>query len=104
MCNFPAVNRDSESRLLAFCVEQRRRFDAAAWVRFAEVSRPDLAVVARYLAGVAWYGNQPALRAAADALNENSFASLVRETAFDPGRFAGLLQAHLRHAGHAVAA
>ena len=104
MCNFAAVNRDSESRVLAFCVEQRSRFDAGAWARFSAVSRAELATAARYLAGVAWYGHQPALRAVADSLSEESFAALVRDTGFDPGRFAGLLQAHLRHAGQAVAA
>jgi len=98
------VNRDSESLLLAFCVEQRRGFDAAAWPQFSAVSRADLPAVARYLAGVAWYGNPAALGAVADTLSGESFAVLVSETGFDPGRFGGLLRAHLRHAGQPVAA
>lgn len=98
------MNRDSESRLLAFCVAQRSGFDAGAWTPFSAVSRAELAATARYLAGVAWYGHEPALRAVADSLSKESFAALVRDTGFDPGRFAGLLQAHLRHAGQAVAA
>lgn len=98
------MKRDSESCLVAFCVGQRSRFDAGAWTPFSGVSRNELAAAARYLAGVAWYGHQPALRAVADSLSKETFAGLVRETGFDPGRFGGLLRAHLRHAGQAVAA
>ena len=56
------MNRESESQLIGFCVEQHGHFEAAAWERFSAVARPELAVVARYLAGVAWYGQQAALR------------------------------------------
>lgn len=96
--------RDSESRLLAFCVQQHGQFAASAWRQFTAVSPAELAAAARYLSGVAWYGHQPALRAVADSLGEKSFAALVLETGFDPGRFGGLLRAHLRQAGQAFAA
>ena len=98
------MNRDSEAQLIRLCVEQHGCFDAAAWGRFAAVTPSELAVVARYLAGVAWYGHQAELSGVAAELSPRSFAELVRETGFDASRFAGLLKAHLRHAGRLAAA
>jgi hypothetical protein len=98
------VNRESESRLLGFCVEQRSRFDPAQWSQFSAVAPLELAATARYLAGVTWYGHQIELEAVANRLTAKSFSELVPEVAFDPSRFAGLLKAHLRHAGQNVAA
>ncbi len=97
------MRRDSESRLLAFCVEQRSHFDASAWTRCTEVPAIELAAVVRYLAGVSWYGHQAQLARLADALSPAPFATLARDAGFDPGRFGGLLQAHLRHAAQSVA-
>jgi hypothetical protein len=98
------MTRDSESLLVGFCVEQRHCFDSTAWVEFSAVSRLELASAARFLAGVAWYGRQEALIGIADRLSPKSFSTLAIETGFDPSRFAGLLKAHLRHAGQSVAA
>jgi hypothetical protein len=98
------MTRDSESVLVSFFVEQRTRFDASAWARFTAVTRPEVAAVAGYLAGVTWYGHQPDLNEVADRLSAKSFSVLAGETGFDVSRFAGLLKAHLRHAGHDVAA
>jgi hypothetical protein len=98
------MNRESESFLVGFCVEQHGRFDAGAWGRFAAVAPAELAVTARYLAGVDWYGHGPALRDVATQLSRRSFAELVRETGFDASRFGGLLKAHLHHAGRMATA
>ncbi len=96
--------RETESRLVEFCVKQRSQFDGGAWLRFSSVARLELAVVTRYLAGVAWYGHQAALSEVAERLTEESFAELVRKTRFDPSRFGGLLKNHLRQAGQVVTA
>lgn len=98
------MNRDSESRLVGFCVEQHGCFDAGAWARFSTVKTDELAVAARYLAGVEWYGNRVELAAVAAELNPMAFAELARATNFDASRFAGLLKAHLRHAGRLATA
>jgi hypothetical protein len=97
------MDREAESRLIAFCVEQHACFDPTAWTHCPAVPPRELAMVTRYLAGVAWYGHGAALRALAAALPESA-AELARETSFDASRFAGLLKAHLRHAGRPVAA
>ena len=98
------MNRNSESQLIGFCVEQRSRFDASAWERFSAVSRLELAATARFLAGVSWYGHQTALREVAGRLSPRSFAELAREVSFDPSRFGGRLKAHLEHAGRLLPA
>ncbi len=98
------MNRDSESQLVRFCVEQHGRFDADAWGQFSAVSSLELATTARYLAGVEWYGHRAALVEVAAALTSRPFAELVRATNFDASRFAGLLKAHLRHAGRLATA
>ena len=93
------MNRESESYLVGFCVDQHGRFDAEAWGRFSMVSRTELAAVARYLSGVAWYGHEAELAEVAAQLSPLGFAELVRTTDFDASRFGGMLKAHLRHAG-----
>jgi len=97
------MNRDSESRLIGFCVEQHGGFEAEAWGQFSDVAPAERAVAVRYLAGVDWYGHRLELRAVADRLSLRPFAELAMETAFDASRFAGLLKAHLRHAGRLAA-
>lgn len=97
------MNRDSEAQLLAFCVAQRSQFDVSAWARFSAVTPLELAATAHYLAGVAWYGHQALLRVIAARLSSEPFPVLARQTGFDPGRFAGLLKAHLQHADQVVA-
>jgi hypothetical protein len=92
------MNRESESRVIGFCVDQHGRFDAGAWGRFSAVSQVELAAVARYLAGVDWYGHGAELATVAKTLSPLGFAELVRATDFDAGRFAGMLKAHLRQA------
>jgi hypothetical protein len=97
--SWSVMNRDSESRLVAFCVEQHGCFNAAAWSQFSDVTPLELAATVRFLAGVTWYGHQKRLDAVAASLSAQDFSALARQTNFDAPRFAGLLQAHLRHAG-----
>ena len=94
------MNRESEAQLVGFCVEQHGRFDAEAWGQFSAVSPVELAAAARYLAGVDWFGHRAALAEVAAGLSPHPFAELARAADFDASRFAGLLKAHLRYAGH----
>jgi hypothetical protein len=90
------MTREKESALLDFCHRQRGRFDEQAWQVFSGVSAQEMATVASYLAGVAWYGNQEALRRVAARLQSGdvrSFPELARDARFEPSRFAGLLKA-----------
>lgn len=89
------MNREAESRLIDFCVEQYGRFNPAAWENFTAVTSLELAAVARFLAGVEWFGHQTELREVADRVTSARFAELARDTRFSPSRFAGLLMAHL---------
>jgi hypothetical protein len=43
------MNRLSEARLLDFCVSQRGRFEAGAWMGFNAVRSEELAAVALFL-------------------------------------------------------
>lgn len=90
------MNRESEDQLLSFCAEQSRHFDPDAWARFAAVTAPEMAAVARFLAGVSWYGHQAELAAVAGAFSPEPFPALVRSTGFDPSRFAGRLGVRLQ--------
>ncbi len=92
------MNRDSESRLVGFCLEQHGRFDPGAWERFSAVSPVGLATAVRTLAGVERYGNRAALAAVAAELSPLAFAELVAMTGFDASRFGGLLRAHMQRA------
>ena len=92
------MTRDAESELLAFCASQKASFDAPAWAAYRGVSELELAAVARYLAGVDWYGHQAELTSIADQLTPLNFEELSRRVDFDPARFKGLLQARLDRA------
>jgi hypothetical protein len=47
--------------LVQFCIDQRRAFDAAAWLsKFEEVGEP-VALVAKYLSMTSWYGHEAEL-------------------------------------------
>lgn len=94
------MKRDSENSLLDFCAEQRLNFSADAWAGFDAVSPIEKAAVARYLAGVEWYGQPELLTEFADSITPANFAELCRATGFDPSRFGGLLKA--RFAWHAM--
>jgi uncharacterized protein YrrD len=93
------MNRSSEAKLLQFCVEQRRNFNADAWLQFKDINQLELATVLQYLAGTTWYTHQNELKSLANQLNSLTFAELARQTRFEPSRFSGLLKAHLKHAG-----
>ena len=67
------MNREFESRLLTFCVAQRRRFEAAAWKRFSAFGPLELPATLRYLASVNWYGHQRELCDVADQLSRSRF-------------------------------
>jgi len=95
------MKRSQETALLDFCHQQRGSFDEHAWESFGEASCVELATVATYLAGVAWFGNQEKLRHVAGTLlggKVRSFPDLAKETRFEPSRFAGLLKARLAYA------
>lgn len=97
------MTREAEAQLLAFCAAQRDAFDARAWAGFDAVTALELAATARYLAGVEWFGHRQTLARVADQLTPHNFEELTQRVDFDPGRFKGLLQARLVHAGHPVA-
>ena len=92
------MKRDTESRLLEFCVQQRRAFSRDAWAEFAALSELEKATVARFLAGVNWFGSREELARFADTVTNASFAELSRETHFDAPRFSSRLKALLAHA------
>ena len=95
------MNRESEARLLEFCVHQRRNFDPAAWAAFPYVSRDELACAARFLAGVDWYGREEQLSQEAERLAPGSrgqLSDLASRTHFDCGRFSNMLRMELNHA------
>ena len=94
------MTREAESQLLAFCAAQRDAFDSRAWECFNAVSEMELAATVRYLAGVEWFGHQKLLTRVADQLTTLNFEELAQRADFDPGRFKGLLQARLVHAGN----
>jgi hypothetical protein len=93
------MKRNIENRLLDFCIQQHARFTAEAWDRFDALNTKEKATVARFLAGVEWYGHREELARLADSLTAEKFAELSAATGFDGGRFAGLLRTRLeRHA------
>jgi hypothetical protein len=92
------MKRDTENRLLEFCVQQQTAFSRDAWAQFAVLSELEKATVARFLAGVGWYGSREELARFADTVTSANFAELSRATNFDASRFSGLLKAHLAHA------
>jgi hypothetical protein len=73
------MNREAESRLISFCVEQHSRFDPSAWPEFSGITSVELAATARFLAGVEWYGQREQLRRVADRLSPKSFSELGRK-------------------------
>jgi hypothetical protein len=95
------MNRESEARLLEFCVRQQQDFEPAAWAAFDAVSREELACAALFLAGVDWYGREEELARAAERLAPGSrghAAGLMRDASFDCGRFSNMLRRELNHA------
>jgi hypothetical protein len=74
------------------------------WVPHAGLTAETLAVAARFLAGVTWYGYEAELEQIAARLTGLSFPELVAHAELQPSRFSNLLKAHLRHAGHRAAA
>jgi hypothetical protein len=89
------MTRDDETQLLDFCVVQRRAFDVADWERFTFVSHLELAAVARYLAGVDWFGHQADLTKFADNRTSLNFEELTQVVDFEPSRFRGMFHARL---------
>jgi len=95
------MNRESEARLLEFCVRQHQNFEPAAWADFDAVSREELACTVLFLAGVDWYGREAELSLQADQLASGSrghFSALASRTQFDCGRFSNMLRRELDHA------
>lgn len=89
------MTRETESQLLDFCVQQHRSFSLAAWTGFDVLSAKEKATVARYLAGVSWFGQQEELSRFAASLTPEKFAELSAAINFDSSRFAGLLRMRL---------
>jgi hypothetical protein len=69
------MKRDTEDRLLAFCVRQRAHFELSPWMELP-VSSEDKAIVALYLANTSWFGHRQQLLDLAERLHSGS-----------PGRF-----------------
>ena len=92
------MKRDTESRLLEFCVQQQRAFSHEAWTEFAALSQLEKATVARFLAGVSWYGSREELARFADTVTSANFAELSRATDFDAPRFSSRLKVWLERA------
>jgi hypothetical protein len=93
--------REKEAALLEFCRRQSTHFDERAWVPFAGLSELEVATVASYLAGVAWYGHQEKLcRVPLTLLRTEAapFPEMAKKVGFEPARFAGLLKARMKHA------
>lgn len=79
-------------------MQQQRAFSREAWTEFAGLGELEKATVARFLAGVSWYGSREELARFADTVTHANFAELSRATDFDAPRFSGLLKAHLAQA------
>jgi hypothetical protein len=87
--NAARMNRESEARLLEFCVEQHRCFGSSAWLAFDAVSRIGLAAAAHFLAGVDWFGKPRELLRVVEMLQPGgvgNFSALARESRFDVSR------------------
>jgi len=97
------MNRELETRLVTFCVAQHAGFDPTAWTSGAGFPPQALSTVARFLAGVRWYGHTQELDAIAARLDGGGAAHATRYPSFQPSRFSGLLRAHLRHADSVAA-
>jgi len=94
------MKREAESQLLDFCVQQREAFSPLEWLRFAPLSKEELATAALFLAGVDWYGHREQLLEVAGQLHEGrveKFPELARRTDFSCSRFSSMLRARLRH-------
>ncbi len=95
------MTRDSEARLLQFCVRQSTAFDAAEWCSFSHPDPDELAAAALFLAGVDWYPHHAGLLEAAEALRPGCtgrLSALVSRTGFDCSRFSNMLRRQLAHA------
>lgn len=94
------MNRIDEMRVIAFCCEQRKAFDAARWRELPCPTREEAATVALFLAGVDWYGHRPELFAVAESFAPGctgQFARMVKKTRFDCSRFSSMLRKRLEH-------
>jgi hypothetical protein len=93
------MKRDTEARLLEFCVQQKAHFGLSPWMDLP-VSNDDKATVALYLANTTWFGHRRQLLNIAEALRRGCtghFGEMAKLTGFDPSRFRGRLQARLAH-------
>jgi hypothetical protein len=94
------MRREAENTLLNFCLEQRRNFSPEKWLNLPGLTADEMAVVARFLSGVSWYGNREQMLGVASRLSPDSGANLsemVKTQRFDCSRFSGLLRAKIQH-------
>ena len=95
------MTRDSEARLMQFCVAQQDCFDVSAWQMFSHPKRDEMVAAALFLAGVDWYGHRVELIAVAEQMKPGStghLSRLVSCTGFDCSRFSNMLRRQLDHA------
>ncbi len=95
------MTRDTEARLIEFCVNQQDRFDADEWLDCDLVTRDELAAAALFLAGVDWFGHREALNQVAETIKPGSTSrapDVLRQARFDCLRFSTMLRRELRHA------
>lgn len=107
-----AMNRETEEKLVDFVARQHRDFDPAQWLgesRPAEATALELATVAHFLALTtfdhqvplpAWAKQKETLLRVAEQLDpgaRGSFHTRMKETGFQPDRFANMLSATLEH-------
>ncbi len=95
------MKRESESRLMAFCVQQHDRFSTDAWLTYQHPDKDEFLGACLFLSGCEWYGHQHELRGIAEHLQTGStghLSDVVRRTGFDCLRFSTMLRRELDHA------
>ena len=95
------MNRGTESRLLEFCAEQQREFNADDWVRYDHPIADELVAVCLLLSGVEWYGHKTDFIGVAEQLHpgcSGRLSEFVSRCNFDCARFSNMLRRELRDA------
>lgn len=95
------MTRESEARLLDFCVSQHGRFDRTSWLAYEHPRPEEFLVATLFLAGAEWFGHSGELEAAAECLSPGArerYDLLLRRTDFDCARFSQTLRRRLEHA------
>ncbi len=95
------MNRNEESQLLDFCVDQKNNFTREKWSSIPGCSQNDLAAATLFLSSVEWYGHRDDLLSISQKLkpySEGHLSELVKSTGFNCSRFSNMLKARIKHA------